>query len=188
MPPPPPPIGDFLAAVVPVNVVKAAAENTFLSLIIFTLVFAFALMRLAAEQRKLLVDFFTAIRDAMLVVIGWVLWIAPLGVFALALVVGARAGTGAFGALIHYILTVTAVGGVVSLLRLSDGGDRRAAGSRPIRSRGVADAGGGDQHAILARVAAGDAVGCRMRSACRWRRRASRCRWRSRSSARPGRR
>ena len=113
--PPAPDIGMFLANTVPVNVVKAAAENTFLSLIIFTLIFAFALMRLPAQQRDLLVDFFTAIRDAMLVVIGWVLWIAPLGVGALALVVGARAGSGAFGALIHYILIVTAVGGCVAL-------------------------------------------------------------------------
>jgi len=53
-------------------------------------------------------------RDTMLVVIDWVLWIAPVGVFALALVVGARAGTGAFGALVHYVLTVIAVGLVVS--------------------------------------------------------------------------
>ena len=113
--PPAPPLGQFLAAVVPSNVVRAASENSFLSLIIFTLIFAFALSRVPAEQRKLLVSFFTAIRDTMLVVISWVLWVAPLGVGALALVVGARAGSGAFGALVHYILTIVAVGGVVSL-------------------------------------------------------------------------
>jgi proton glutamate symport protein len=113
--PPTPPLGEFLANIVPANVVTAAAENSFLSVIIFTLVFAFAIMRLEAEPRALLIRFFTAIRDAMLVVIDWVLWVAPAGVLALALVVGARAGTGAFGALIHYILTVSAVGVVVSL-------------------------------------------------------------------------
>jgi Na+/H+-dicarboxylate symporter len=36
-------------------------------------------------------------------------------VFALALLVGARAGSGAFGALVHYILVVVAVGGCWSL-------------------------------------------------------------------------
>jgi Na+/H+-dicarboxylate symporter len=51
----------------------------------------------------------------MLVVIGWVLWIAPIGVFALAFVVGARAGGGAFGALLHYVLIVMAVGSVIWL-------------------------------------------------------------------------
>lgn len=110
-----PPLGEFLAGVVPSNVVKAAGDNAFLSLIIFTLVFAFALGRIEPELRVLLTRFFTALRDTMLVVIDWVLWIAPVGVFALALVVGARAGTGAFGALVHYILTVVAVGVVVSL-------------------------------------------------------------------------
>ena len=53
----------------------------------------------------------------------WVLWIAPAGVFALALVVGARAGTGAFGALVHYILVVSSVGVIVTQLAVL-GGDR----------------------------------------------------------------
>ena len=61
------------------------------------------------------VGLFQAIADAMLVVINWVLWIGPIGVFALAYVVGARAGSGAFGALLHYVLVVTAVGTVVWL-------------------------------------------------------------------------
>ncbi len=107
---PVPPIGDFLAAIIPANIVKAAAENAFLSLIIFSLIFAFAMTRVGGEAQKLLTDFFKALRDVMLVVIDWVLWVGPVGVFALALVVGAKAGTGAFGALIHYILIVAGVG------------------------------------------------------------------------------
>jgi Na+/H+-dicarboxylate symporter len=112
---PMPPIGEFLAAIVPANIVKAAVDNAFLSLIIFALVFAFAMTRVGEEARTLLTSFFIAMRDVMLVVINWVLWIAPIGVFALALVVGAKAGTGAFGALIHYILVVTAVGLAVTI-------------------------------------------------------------------------
>ncbi|OAN64807.1 dicarboxylate/amino acid:cation symporter [Sphingomonas sp. TDK1] len=113
---PVPPLGEFLAAIIPANIVKAAAENAFLSLIIFSLVFAFAITRVATESRTLLTNFFVAVRDVMLVVIDWVLWIGPVGVFALALVVGAKAGTGAFGALLHYILIVSAVGLVITLL------------------------------------------------------------------------
>ncbi|MHA6718818.1 dicarboxylate/amino acid:cation symporter [Sphingomonas sp. RS6] len=112
---PVPPIGEFLAAIVPSNIVKAAVENAFLSLIIFALIFAFAVTRVAAESRALLTHFFVALRDVMLVVIDWVLWVGPIGVFALALVVGAKAGTGAFGALLHYILVVASVGLVVTL-------------------------------------------------------------------------
>jgi Na+/H+-dicarboxylate symporter len=112
---PVPPIGDFLAAIIPSNIVKAAAENAFLSLIIFSLIFAFAMTRVGGEAQKLLTDFFKALRDVMLVVIDWVLWVGPVGVFALALVVGAKAGTGAFGALIHYILIVAGVGLAVTI-------------------------------------------------------------------------
>jgi proton glutamate symport protein len=110
-----PGFADFLRSIVPTNVVAAAAEDAILPLILFTLVFAFALTRLPAEPRERLVGFFQAIADVMLVVIGWVLWIAPVGVFALAYVVGARAGGAAFGALLHYVLIVSAVGVVIWL-------------------------------------------------------------------------
>lgn len=52
----------------------------------------------------------------MLVMIGWMLWLAPVGVLALAYVVGARAGASAFGALVHYVVIVSAVGVVITML------------------------------------------------------------------------
>jgi Na+/H+-dicarboxylate symporter len=100
---------------VPTNPVAAASETAILPLILFVLVFAFAMVRLPEEPRERLVGFFQAIADTMLVVIGWVLWIGPVGVFALAYVVGARAGGTAFGALLHYVVIVTAVGTVIWL-------------------------------------------------------------------------
>jgi proton glutamate symport protein len=105
----------FVQSLVPSNVVAAAAQDAILPLIIFTLVFAFALTRLPKATRELLTSVFQAIADTMLVVVNWVLWIGPIGVFALAYVVGARAGGSAFGALLHYILVVSAIGIVVWL-------------------------------------------------------------------------
>ena len=110
-----PGFADFLLSIVPTNPVAAAAEDAMLPLILFTIVFAFALTRLPAEPRQRLVGFFQAVADTMLVMIGWVLWIGPIGVFALAYVVGARAGSEAFGALLHYVLIVSAVGVVIWL-------------------------------------------------------------------------
>lgn len=110
-----PSFADFLASIVPSNPVAAAAEDAILPLILFTMVFAFALTRLPEEPRERLVAFFQAVADTMLVIIGWVLWIAPIGVFALAYVVGARAGGAAFGALLHYVVIVSAVGIVIWL-------------------------------------------------------------------------
>ncbi len=110
------PFGDFLVAIVPTNAVAAAANDSFLPLIVFTLVFAFAATRLPASQREVLTGFFAALRDAMLVMINWVLLVAPVGVLALSFTVGAQAGAAAFGALVHYILVVSSVGIVITLL------------------------------------------------------------------------
>lgn len=111
-----PPFTDFLVAIVPTNPVSAAANDQFLPLILFTLVFAFAITRLPADPRRVLVNLFQAIADTMLIVIGWVLWLGPVGVFALGYVVGARAGTAAFGALLHYVAILMIVGMAIWLL------------------------------------------------------------------------
>jgi Na+/H+-dicarboxylate symporter len=58
---------------------------------------------------------FEAISDTLLVIIGWVLWIAPIGVFALSFTVGASAGTAAFAGVLHYIVLVSLVGVAVTL-------------------------------------------------------------------------
>jgi len=111
-----PPFGDFLRAIVPTNPIAAAANDAILPLMIFTTVFAFALTQLPTEPRSALTSVFAALADTMLIVIDWVLRLAPIGVFALAFVVGARAGASAFGALLHYVLTVSAVGITIALL------------------------------------------------------------------------
>jgi proton glutamate symport protein len=108
-----PPFTDFLRAIIPSNPVAAAANDAILPLIIFTLAFAFALTRLPEKKRVTLADFFSAISDTMLILIKWILALAPLGVFALSLVVGAKAGAEAFGALVHYVLIVAAAGTVM---------------------------------------------------------------------------
>lgn len=112
---PAPGFGDFIRSIVPTNAVAAASENAILPLIVFVVVFAFALIRLPEEPRRTLTGFFRAVADTMLIIVGWVLWLGPIGVFALAYVVGARAGGTAFGALLHYVLIVTAVGTVIWL-------------------------------------------------------------------------
>lgn len=112
-----PTFADFIRGLVPNNPVAAASSNGgVLPLIVFVLVFAFAMTRLEEKPRATLIGFFKAVADTMLIIVNWVLWIGPIGVFALAFVVGARAGGPAFHALIHYVLIVTAVGAVIWLL------------------------------------------------------------------------
>ena len=108
-----PELSDFLASLVAPNIVAAAAETAMLPLTIFFALFAVAITQLPEKQSETLLNFFHALANAMLQIIGWVLWLAPIGVFALALGVAARAGGGAFAALGHYIFVVSAMGGFV---------------------------------------------------------------------------
>jgi hypothetical protein len=151
------PLAQWLVALVPANPIKSAAEGEMLPLGLFAIVFGFATIRIAAARGRALVEFFQAVVDAMLVIVHWVILVAPIGVFALAFVVGARAGLGAAHALGHYLALLVSVQVLLILLvypgRLAVG----APADGEIRTRGGARAGGGDQHAVFARLAAGDA-------------------------------
>jgi proton glutamate symport protein len=95
---------DALTAIVPSNAVMAAAQSAMLPLVVFALFLGFALTRIAPARRAMLMEFFQAIADAMIVIVRWVLWAAPLGVFALILAVCARSGLGMLSALGVYVL------------------------------------------------------------------------------------
>jgi proton glutamate symport protein len=110
-----PGIADFFKGIIPDNVVAAAANGDILPLTVFSVLFALALGFISETGRRALVTVFEGIGDALLVIIGWVLWIAPLGVLALALVVGSAAGGAAFAGLGHYIVMVSAVGILVTI-------------------------------------------------------------------------
>ncbi|MEO5560758.1 MAG: cation:dicarboxylase symporter family transporter [Dokdonella sp.] len=94
---------DWFSGIIPVNAIMAAAQSAMLPLVVFALFLGFALTRIEAKRRALLVDLFQAIADAMIVIVRWVLWAAPLGVFALILAVCARAGLSMLSALGLYI-------------------------------------------------------------------------------------
>jgi proton glutamate symport protein len=101
---------DFVRSIIPSNIFAAAVNDQILPLTLFTAAFAVAITKIDPPRRANLVDFFQAVEQAMLVMIGWVLWIAPVGVFGLAFALGAGAGASAFGAVIHYVLLVMLVG------------------------------------------------------------------------------
>jgi len=111
-----PDILDFLSSLIAPNIISAAAETSMLPLTIFFTLFAVAITRLPPEQEALMLGFSHALANAMLQIIGWVLWLAPVGVLALAFGVGLRSGGGAFAALAHYILVVSAMGGFILVL------------------------------------------------------------------------
>lgn len=111
-----PKVSDFFRGFVPENVFAAATNGEVLPLVVFSILFAFAASRISAPRRKALVGLFEAAADALLLIIGWVLWVAPLGVLALAFTVGTAAGTAAFAGLAHYVLLVSLVGILVTMI------------------------------------------------------------------------
>lgn len=104
-----PSASEAVSALVPVNVVASAAQGAIVPLVIFALVLGLALSRVAPARAAATLEPFRGLADAMVVVVGWVLRAAPVGIFALALVIGATAGIRVAVALGHYILIQIAV-------------------------------------------------------------------------------
>ena len=111
-----PGFADFFKSIIPPNPVAAAANDQILPLVFFTVVFAFALSRIDPAKRRGALALFEAVADAMLIVIGWVLWVAPIGVFALSFAVGAGAGGAALGAVAHYVVLISALGVAITVI------------------------------------------------------------------------
>ena len=104
-----PTFAQWVIDLVPANPVRAAADGAMLPLIVFSLLFGVALLRLDAERRRPVIGFFEGVADAMLVLVRWVLALAPIGVFALAVPLAARMGLAAAGALVGFIILVSAL-------------------------------------------------------------------------------
>src|SRR5262249_25463405 len=104
-----------LVDLVPVNPINSAAGGDVLPLIVFALFFGFAIRRVSPEGRLTLVSFFRGVSEAMLVIVRWVLWLAPVGVFALVLPLTMRAGMKVVGALAYYVVLVSALAVTVTL-------------------------------------------------------------------------
>ena len=101
-----PPFTQLVTDLVPTNPFRAASEGAILPLMIFTICFALAITRLQSDRYNLLITFFKAVGDAMLILIGWIFWFAPLGVFALTFSFAVRTGPSVIGVLGYFVLLV----------------------------------------------------------------------------------
>ena len=98
---------DFIKGLAPANVLRAASEDAILPLVVFAGFFGFAVTRLPTARRRLVFELFESLAEAMVTIVRWVLMAAPVGVFALGLGVGLRAGVGAAGEIFHYMLGIS---------------------------------------------------------------------------------
>jgi Na+/H+-dicarboxylate symporter len=106
----------WLTSLLPSNPIAAAATGAMLPLILFILLFALAVARSPALSRETLSQFFRALGDATLVLVRWVILMAPIGVFALVLPLAVHAGAALAGAIGFYILAYSIESIAITLL------------------------------------------------------------------------
>jgi Na+/H+-dicarboxylate symporter len=85
-------IVDFLISLVPANPFAAASAGAILPLIVFTALVAAATGTLAAERRERLINVADDASEALVKLVWWILYTAPVGVFGLAAPVTAALG------------------------------------------------------------------------------------------------
>ena len=97
-----PTISSFLTTIVPTNIIKAAADGSTLPVILFTIVFAVAIVSIG-EKGKPVLNFMNSLSEAMFRMLAYFMEISPIGVMSLMAYSVAQYGAGIFGALAKYI-------------------------------------------------------------------------------------
>jgi Na+/H+-dicarboxylate symporter len=97
---------EFLLGLIPANPFAAAAEGALLPLIVFTILLAAATSVLPEEKKRELLSLASAFSAAFIKLVHWILLIAPLGVFALAAPVTAKAGWAMLQSLAIFVVAV----------------------------------------------------------------------------------
>ena len=99
-------ITDFVISLVPANPFAAASDGQILPLIVFTALFAAAAGALAKERRERMIDAAEDVSGALIKLVWWILYTAPIGIFGLVAPATALLGWGLIQSLAIFILSV----------------------------------------------------------------------------------
>jgi len=97
---------DFLVSLIPSNPFAAASSGALLPLIVFTALLAAAAATLDDGPRDRLIGLADAVGDALIKLVWWILWTAPVGIFGLAAPVTAQMGWSLLQSLAVFIVCV----------------------------------------------------------------------------------
>lgn len=97
----------WIVDLVPTNPIKAMADGAMLPIIVFTLLFGLAITRIATDARGALLRVMQGVYEASLMMMHWVMLVAPIGVFALTIPLSQQLGLAAAGAVLFYVSVVT---------------------------------------------------------------------------------
>jgi Na+/H+-dicarboxylate symporter len=99
---------DTIRGIIPPNIVEAAANTKLLGIVFFAVLFGFFLARIDQPFQTAVMQFWQGIFLVMMNITGWVMQLAPFGVFALIAKVVAVSGFGGAGPLLLFAGCVVA--------------------------------------------------------------------------------
>ena len=101
-----PSVSETLINMIPTNPFQSAANGDLLPLIIFSIIFGAAVSLIAKDRRDTVLTFFNGVNDAVMVMIDWIMKLAPYAVFALVGSVVSSFGIDLLRSLLIYALVV----------------------------------------------------------------------------------
>lgn len=99
----------MILSFIPTNIFHALAEGSMMQIIVFSALFAIASLHLKKERQLLMLDFFSAVTNAILIMAEWVIKMTPIGVFSLISYVIAEQGVDVIVGLWKYVVMVISV-------------------------------------------------------------------------------
>ncbi len=93
---------ETLLSAVPSNIVEAAAGNKLLGVMFFSILFGFFLARIELPYRQTLLDFWQGLFRVMMRITGFIMSLAPIGVFGLTARVISKSGVHAAGPILEF--------------------------------------------------------------------------------------
>ena len=139
MAPPVPSVGELIVGLIPTNPVAAASNGMMASLVVFSILFGFAVSRTSAPGEDALIRVIDSLARAMIWIVHGVLRFTPIGIFALGL--GLALNTGISIAGFWAQLIVASIAGGMVAIALGYGIAWVGGGVRPLRfGRAILDA------------------------------------------------
>ena len=99
-------IDTFIQNLIPSNIFQSFASGKSIHVILFSILLAVAVLYIKQEKKDIVFKFFDGLNDALLNIAKWIIYLSPIGVFALISYTVADKGFGVILSLWQYVLIV----------------------------------------------------------------------------------
>jgi Na+/H+-dicarboxylate symporter len=93
----------WLVGLVPANPLRAAVQDDLVGVMVFSIAFGLAVSRMGDRRSALVAELARIVADAMMTIVGWIMSVMPIAVFALAMSTAARSGLAAAQVLVVFV-------------------------------------------------------------------------------------